>query len=112
VGFVVDKEALGQVSPRVLRFSPVNFIPPVPHYTENQEKKLITFITGLHNTPQGCGASVASPAGPFAKKNVVIIISSIINSVSVFQSAGTFFLPVSNYCEHEISLIRTPGGTF
>jgi hypothetical protein len=31
VGFVVDKVALGQVFPRVLRFSPVNFIPPVFH---------------------------------------------------------------------------------
>jgi hypothetical protein len=31
VGFVVDKVALGQVSPRVLRFSPVSFIPPVLH---------------------------------------------------------------------------------
>jgi hypothetical protein len=33
VGFVVDKVALGQVSPRVLRFFPVSFIPPVLHYT-------------------------------------------------------------------------------
>jgi hypothetical protein len=32
VGFVVDKVALGQVSPRILLFSPVNFIPPVLHY--------------------------------------------------------------------------------
>jgi hypothetical protein len=32
VGFVVDKVALGQVFPRVLRFSPVSFIPPVLHY--------------------------------------------------------------------------------
>jgi hypothetical protein len=32
VGFVVDKAALGQVSPRVLRFPPVIFIPPVLHY--------------------------------------------------------------------------------
>jgi hypothetical protein len=32
VGFVVDKMALGQVFLRVLRFSPVNFIPPVLHY--------------------------------------------------------------------------------
>jgi hypothetical protein len=32
VGFVVDKVALGQVFPRVLRFSRVNFIPPVFHY--------------------------------------------------------------------------------
>jgi hypothetical protein len=34
VGFVVDKVALGQVFRRVLRLSPVNFIPPVLHYLE------------------------------------------------------------------------------
>jgi hypothetical protein len=33
-------------------------------------KKLIIFITGLHNKPQGCGASVASAAGPFTKKRL------------------------------------------
>jgi hypothetical protein len=44
--------------------SPVNFIPPVLHYTEKQKKKLIIFITLLHSKPQGCGASVASAAGP------------------------------------------------
>jgi hypothetical protein len=66
VGFVVDKVALGQVSPRVLRFSPVNFIPPVLHYWEKR-KKIIIFITGLHNKPQGCGASVATAVGPFKK---------------------------------------------
>jgi hypothetical protein len=38
VGFVVDKVALGQVFPRVLRFSPVSFIPPVLHYKEKNEK--------------------------------------------------------------------------
>jgi hypothetical protein len=48
----------------VLRFSPVNFIPPVLHY-KVKRKKVIIFITGLHNKPQGCGASVASAAGPF-----------------------------------------------
>jgi hypothetical protein len=26
---------------------------------------IVTFITGLHKKPQGCGASVASAAGPF-----------------------------------------------
>jgi hypothetical protein len=52
----------------LLRFSPVNFIPPVFHYLEKR-KKLIIFVTGLHNNPQGCGASVASAAGPFATKN-------------------------------------------
>jgi hypothetical protein len=29
-------------------------------------KKLIIFIAGLHDKPQGCGASVASAAGPFS----------------------------------------------
>ena len=32
VGFVVEKVALGQVFPRVLRFYPVNLIPPVFHW--------------------------------------------------------------------------------
>jgi hypothetical protein len=35
--------------------------------TWKNEKKLIIFITGLHNKPQGCGASVACAAGPFTK---------------------------------------------
>jgi hypothetical protein len=26
---------------------------------------IIIFVTGLHKKPQGCGASVASAAGPF-----------------------------------------------
>jgi hypothetical protein len=67
VGFVVEKVALGQVFPRVIRFSPVNFIPPVLHYLEKWKKKLIIFITGLHNKSQGCGASVVSAAGPLKK---------------------------------------------
>jgi hypothetical protein len=37
VGFVVDTVALGQV----LRFSPVNFIPPVLHYKEKRKKQLL-----------------------------------------------------------------------
>jgi hypothetical protein len=48
VRFVVDKVALGQV--------------------DGKTKKLIIFITGLHNKIQGCGATVASAAGPFTKK--------------------------------------------
>jgi hypothetical protein len=32
------------------------------------KKTLITFITWLHSKPQGCGASVASSAGPFTIK--------------------------------------------
>jgi hypothetical protein len=54
-------------SPQYFCF-PVNFIPRVLHYLEKLKKKLLTFITGLHDKPQGCGASVASAAGPFTTK--------------------------------------------
>jgi hypothetical protein len=33
-----------------------------------EKRKKIIFMTGLHNKPQDCGASVASAAGPFTKK--------------------------------------------
>jgi hypothetical protein len=63
VGFVVEKVALGQVSSEYFSF-PCHF-----HSTGasllGKTKKLIIFITGLHNKSQGCGASVASAAGPF-----------------------------------------------
>jgi hypothetical protein len=36
---------------------------------QRKMKKLIIFIAGLHNKPQGCGASIASAAGPFTTKN-------------------------------------------
>jgi hypothetical protein len=70
IGFVVDEVALGQVFLQVLRLSPVIFIPPVLHYTEKQNNLIIfiIFLIGLHNKPSGCGASVASAAGPFNKK--------------------------------------------
>jgi hypothetical protein len=73
VGFVVDKVALGQVFPRVLRFFPVHFIPPVLQLLGKGQKIIIIviFIIGLHNNPHGCSASVASAAGPFTtKKNL------------------------------------------
>jgi hypothetical protein len=34
-----------------------------------KREKVIIFITGLHNKPEGCGASIASAAGPFTIKN-------------------------------------------
>jgi hypothetical protein len=67
VGFVVDKVALGQVFPKYLDFS----LPTSFHrccIARKNEEKLITFIIGLHNKPQGCGASAASAAGPFTTK--------------------------------------------
>jgi hypothetical protein len=39
VGFVVDKVALGQVFLRVLRFSPVNIIPPWAQLFQKLKKK-------------------------------------------------------------------------
>jgi hypothetical protein len=65
VGFVVNKVALGQIFPPGTSVFPVSFIPPVLYYKGKKKKKLIIFITGLHNKPQGCGASVASATGPF-----------------------------------------------
>jgi hypothetical protein len=64
VGLVVDKVALGQGFPRVFRYSSVSFIPPVLHNKEKR-KKLMTFITGLHNKPHGRHTSVASAVRPF-----------------------------------------------
>jgi hypothetical protein len=66
---VADKVALGQVFPRVLRFCHVNST-GAPLLGKRQKIIIIivTFITGLHKKPQGCGASVASAAGPFSTK--------------------------------------------
>jgi hypothetical protein len=68
VGFVVDKMALGQVFPKYFGF-PLSVSFHRCSITWKNEKKII-FITGLHNKPQGCGASVASAARPFTKKNL------------------------------------------
>jgi hypothetical protein len=71
VGFVVDKVALGQGFPQVLRFSPFGFYSTgAPLLGKGQKIIIIViFITGLHKKPQGCGASVASTAGPFTTKH-------------------------------------------
>jgi hypothetical protein len=54
------------------RFSPSTSVFPCQFHStgySKKRKKLIIFITGLHNKPQGCGASVASAAGPFTTTN-------------------------------------------
>jgi hypothetical protein len=53
-------------------FSPSTLVFPCKSHStgaplHGKTKKLI-FVTGLHNKPQGCGASVASAAGPFTTK--------------------------------------------
>jgi hypothetical protein len=81
VAFVMHGVALGQVLPRLFWFSPVSFIPPVLHYTETRKK--IIFVTGLHNKPQGCGASVRSAEGPFTTKKIRFnIIISMANGAA------------------------------
>jgi hypothetical protein len=69
VEFVVDKVALGQVFPPSTSVFPYQF-----HSTsaplQGKTKKSNYLHHRLHNTrkPQGCGASVASDAGPFTNK--------------------------------------------
>jgi hypothetical protein len=67
VGFVVDKVALGEVFPPQYFGFPCHFHFPGAPLLGKMEKRII-FITGLHNKPQGYGASVASAAGPFTTK--------------------------------------------
>jgi hypothetical protein len=67
VGFEVDKVALGQVFPEYFGF-PLSISFHRYSITRTNEEKLIIFITGLHNKPQGCDGSVASAAGPFTQK--------------------------------------------
>jgi hypothetical protein len=38
--------------------------------TRKTDKLIIVVTTVLHSKPQGCGASVASPAGPFVTKKI------------------------------------------
>jgi hypothetical protein len=54
---------------------------------------LIIFITGLHNKPQSCGASVVSAAGPFftttkkKKDGISIIEASSYLQIYVFEDS-------------------------
>jgi hypothetical protein len=64
-------------------------------WKKKKQKKLLIFITGLHDTPQGCGASVASAAGTFTRKNPRrleyswIFLTSFIN---IHYAASRFWL--------------------
>jgi hypothetical protein len=76
VGFVVDKVALGQVSSRVLWFSPVSLTLPGFCYLEKR-KNLTILITGLHNKPYGWYAPVASAAGPFTTQKHAVTFNCL-----------------------------------
>ena len=75
VRFVVDKVALGQVFPRVLRFFPVNFIPPVLHYTEKR-KNYHHHRVAQEASRLRCVRSIC--CGAFQKKKEYLIGSSFL----------------------------------
>jgi hypothetical protein len=112
VGFMVDKVALEQVFPRVLRFPPVSFIPSVLHYQEKDKKIIFIFITGLHNKPHGCSASVASAAGPFTTKKKYMARKrwsqtanrSAVLIILMFHRTGNFFKVFTKSCHSTPSL--------
>jgi hypothetical protein len=50
-----------------------------PLLGKGQKIIIIFTITGLHKKPQGCGASVASAAGPFTtKKKYLLAFQSVV----------------------------------
>jgi hypothetical protein len=65
VGFVVDNGTETGFS------SSTSVFPGVPLYGKTKKTNHL-LITGLHNKPQGCGASVASAAGPFIKRTKIL----------------------------------------
>ena len=61
MALVVDKAALGQVYPRQCHSTGAQL--------HGKTTKIVIFVTGLYNKPQGCGASVTYAAGPFTKSS-------------------------------------------
>ena len=87
VRFVVDKVTLGQVLPRVLWFT----LSILFHRCSiTRRGGLIIFVTGLHNKPQGCCASIASAAGPFKKENPITHLTQFTNIVNISLSTGSY----------------------
>jgi hypothetical protein len=87
VGFVVDKVTLGQVFPPSSSVFPCQFHSTGAPLLGKGQKIIIIifiFITGLHNKPHGCSASVASAAGPFTTKKNYMNIRPYINKRKYF----------------------------
>jgi hypothetical protein len=75
-------------------------------------KKLIIFITGLHNKTQGCGASIASAAGPFTTKkscgNHIFLV--VFRETWGYQNLGIFErcfydIKFQNFLVHDTSIV-------
>jgi hypothetical protein len=59
-------------------------------------KKLIIFLIGLHNKPQGCGGFLESAAGPFSTKKESLRLDSFGNVQSIRKQSRPKF--VSRLC--------------
>jgi hypothetical protein len=53
------------------------------------QKIIFIFIIGLHNKPHGCGASVASAAGPFTTKTKKNLLRFMPNMMTMNTETGT-----------------------
>jgi hypothetical protein len=73
MGFVVDKVALGQVFPRVLRFSLSISFHRCCIKLEKRKKKSSS-SQGCTRSLEGCDAPVASAAGPFTTKKLCLYL--------------------------------------
>jgi hypothetical protein len=82
VAFMVDKVTLWQVPPPppVLRFSPVNFLPPVLHYKEKRTKKtndlhhrVAQWASRLRCVRSICGGALHLPPPPPQTQNEVFV---------------------------------------
>jgi hypothetical protein len=49
---------------------------------------IVIFITGLHNKPQCCGASVASAAGPFTTKKISATTENPLRPVAILVDSA------------------------
>jgi hypothetical protein len=79
------------------RFFPEYFGFPLSisfHRCSIARKKIIIFITGLHNKPQGCGASVALLRGPSPQKKISILITYLNASLKISALSMTSVLDI------------------
>jgi hypothetical protein len=72
VGFVVGKVALGQVFPEYTVFPCQFHSTGAPLLGIMKILTIFLSITVLHNKPHGCGASVASAAGPITINKMLL----------------------------------------
>jgi hypothetical protein len=94
--------ALGQVFPPSSSVLPCEFhSTSAPLLGKGQKIIIFIFITGLHNKPHGCSASVASAAGPFTTKKKVLRLHRITTRESfsgAFENTWVLFTLKVYFC--------------